>query len=345
ARSILHKQKLFGQTLEISTIMSKDLYIYDFLCGMQSMQQVESTNGTIKSEINAKTLLLNLLPSIQSIFFESIYNEIRKYLILESASVQNVQISQSVLYRAYLYEVSNNSTSFPSAHEYEEGYFEDEYDALQASLENIINIVNHNNILEVWHVSLFDQRDHSYPHYVVLLADNMHICTCLYIISNGFYCRHFSAIFKMSCDAKFDIKLISKCWYTDPMQASNYSIITGTAAAEFDTVEFGTKKQEYAYSFGVAKSGLKFTLENGLVNEFVGLIVKFIDSHSGVATSEQCPRLLDSAQQNTLQDLNANCNLNSSQDKLRREDEIETENEYSKTLTSKVEGKVEDRYY
>ncbi|CAG8821564.1 10667_t:CDS:2, partial [Dentiscutata erythropus] len=177
------------------------------------------------------------LPSIQSVFFELVQNAIKKYLILKSASMQNTQISQSVLYCAYLYEVSNNSILFPSAYEYAEGYLEDKYDALQALLKNIINIVNCNNILE------------------------------------------------------FDIKLISNCWYIDPIQISNCSIITGTDTAdiiEFDTKEemnqviaihkpniyqasiyaCVTQKQEYAHGFGIAKSGLKFALENGLINEF-----------------------------------------------------------------------------
>ncbi|CAG8822096.1 45627_t:CDS:2, partial [Gigaspora margarita] len=199
------------------------------------------------------------LPSIQSIFFESIYNKIRKDLILESASVQNAQISQSVLYHACLYEVSNNLTLFSSAHEYEEDTAAAEFDTVEfgtsEEMNQVISIHGHN-----------------------------------------------------------------------AYQASIHANIT--------------EKQEYAHGF---------------VNEFVGLIVKFIDSHNGVATSKCMtidisqiknpkklkhkgrPRLLDSAQQNTLQDLNTNCNLNSRQDKLRREDEIETENKYSETSTSKVE--------
>ncbi|CAG8632366.1 18965_t:CDS:1, partial [Racocetra fulgida] len=72
------------------------------------------------------------------------------------------------------------------------------------------------------------------------------------------------------------------------MQASNFSIILGTTAMEFDTNKEINQvvsihgpdayrasiyisiiqKQEYAHSFGIAKSGLKFALENGLVNEF-----------------------------------------------------------------------------
>ncbi|CAG8577830.1 12513_t:CDS:2, partial [Gigaspora rosea] len=110
------------------------IYVFTTFCaGMQSSQWVESMNNIIKSE-----------------------DEIEKYLISESAFAQNTQISQSVLYRASLVETSNNLVSPPKAYEYSEGYLEDEYDALQASLETIIEMVNHENILEIWRVSLFD---------------------------------------------------------------------------------------------------------------------------------------------------------------------------------------------
>ncbi|CAG8826717.1 2368_t:CDS:2, partial [Gigaspora margarita] len=46
---------------------------------------------------------------------------------------------------------------------------------------------------------------------------------------------------------------------------------------EFEDI---TQKQEYAHSFGIAKSGLKVAIENGLVNEFVGLVTRFIKHHT-----------------------------------------------------------------
>ncbi|CAG8820813.1 7122_t:CDS:1, partial [Dentiscutata erythropus] len=51
------------------------------------------------------------LPSFQSVFFEPVQDAINKYLTLESASIQNNQISQSVLYHACLFEISSYSTS------------------------------------------------------------------------------------------------------------------------------------------------------------------------------------------------------------------------------------------
>ncbi|CAG8621247.1 3411_t:CDS:2 [Dentiscutata erythropus] len=47
------------------------------------------------------------------------------------------------------------------------------------------------------------------------------------------------------------------------------------------------QKQEYIHGFGIAKSELKFVLENSLVNEFVELIVRFIESYTGVDTTKQ----------------------------------------------------------
>ncbi|CAG8640818.1 22693_t:CDS:2, partial [Gigaspora margarita] len=217
-----------------------------------------------------------------------------------------------------------NRWKLPNAHEYTEGYLEDKYNALQASLENIINMVNCENIIEIWRVSLFDQYNHNYSHYAIFLTDNSHLCTCLYIISN------------------------------ESIQASDYSVITVTTVLEFDTYEkinqdmYGevnqvisirgfdmfqarihtsiVQKQEYAHGFGFAKSGLKFVLENGLVNEFIELIVRFIEGHTGVDTTEQMivdinkiknpkklkhkewPKLMGPMQQSAFQDLDTRQN-------------------------------------
>ncbi|CAG8714013.1 2500_t:CDS:2 [Dentiscutata erythropus] len=111
------------------------------------------------------------LSNIQSVFFKTIHDEIEKYLTIEATSIQSIQIAQSPL----------------ETPEHLDGYLEDEYDTLQASLETIINMVDQENILEFWRVSLFDQHINQYPHYIILLADNTYLCTCLYIISNGFF--------------------------------------------------------------------------------------------------------------------------------------------------------------
>ncbi|CAG8610910.1 11480_t:CDS:2 [Ambispora gerdemannii] len=92
----------------------------------------------------------------------------------------------------------------------------------------------------------------------------------------------------MSRNAKFDIKLTSKRWYTDPMQASDYSVITGTTTAEFDT------------------------------NEEMNLVIS-IHKHDTYRASihtknERHPRLTKSTQQGVLRDLHTRRDLNARQD-------------------------------
>ncbi|CAG8852730.1 6478_t:CDS:2, partial [Gigaspora margarita] len=106
----------------------------------------------------------------------------------------------------------------------------------------------------------------------------------------------------------------------------DYSVISDTSTVEFNinkeinqvisicgpdmyraSIHYNiTQKQEYAHSFGIAKSGLKFALESGLVNEFVELITGFIENHT-VQQSDQ--------------DSNTRC---------KQITETDTENEYAK---------------
>ncbi|RIB27680.1 hypothetical protein C2G38_2159979 [Gigaspora rosea] len=102
----------------------------------------------------------------------------------------------------------------------------------------------------------------------------------------------------MSCNAKFDIKLISKRWYTNQMQLK----------------------------------WAKVCMKNGLVNEFAGLIVKFIENHYEVNANKWItidinqienlkkskhkgyPRLQNSAQQGIFENINTKQDLNKRQD-------------------------------
>ncbi|CAG8741864.1 3785_t:CDS:2, partial [Cetraspora pellucida] len=130
----------------------------------------------------------------------------------------------------------------------------------------------------------------------------------------------------------------------------NYSVIEGTDNVEFDENEEMnqlisicgpdtyqasihtsiTQKQEYAYGFGVAKSGLKFALENKLVDEFVKLIERFIGNYTGVDVNNQMtidvtcienPKRLKHKGRSKMQKSSEN------QDKSRRMVETDTEDE------------------
>ncbi|CAG8782222.1 8837_t:CDS:2, partial [Dentiscutata erythropus] len=210
---------------------------------MQSTQRVESMNSIIKNEVDTKTTLLNLCKTIQTkLDYEAQHQRFSEYR--NTLFTQGLPSLQSVFFKSIQDEIEKYLTSElafpPKAHKYSEGYLEDEYDTLQASLETIIKMVNYENILEIW-------------------------------------------------------RLVLKHWYFNPMQESSISPITDTTA-EHET-------QEYAYGFGIAKSGLKFAIDNGLVDEFVRLISRFIENRTGVRSNF--------AQQDSLQNLNIEQEKNS----------------------------------
>ncbi|CAG8674184.1 7100_t:CDS:2, partial [Racocetra persica] len=201
---------------------------------------------------------------IQNVEYNNDGEIIRQYFLCENSSDHHFKKKANTTYQR---EKESKKSDLSKAHEYLERFFEDEYDALQALLETIINIVNQKNILEIW--------------------------------------QHFLSIFKMSSNAKFDIKLVFKCWYTDPMQTSNSLLIIGTIREQSMITETNqvmsireadifqssihaniTQKQEYVHSFGVAKSRLKFAIENSLVDEFIELITRFIENHTGINANQ-----------------------------------------------------------
>ncbi|CAG8716239.1 25053_t:CDS:2 [Gigaspora margarita] len=232
--SLVLYQKEFAPSLRLFLQEAKIYMFTTFCTGMQSTQWVEGTNGLIKTKISAKTTLFNLDKAIQM----KLEHEVQRQQLLD--------------YKMYCQPEDFQVFKLSTAHEYTDRYLEDKYDALQASLKNLMNIVNCENILETWKVSLFDHYSYSYSYYSILLNDNIH----------------------------FDVKLISKHWYTDLIQASNYSIIEGAAIKELDLYE----QTNY---FGIAKSGLKFALNNGLVDEFAGLIEKFIENYTNIDANNQ----------------------------------------------------------
>ncbi|RIB20350.1 hypothetical protein C2G38_1964056, partial [Gigaspora rosea] len=52
-------------------------------------------------------------------------------------------------------------------------------------------------------------------HYIILLIDGGHLCTCLFIIHRGLVCAHFFHVIINSNVAKFNIGLIAKQWYKE----------------------------------------------------------------------------------------------------------------------------------
>ena len=69
-------------------------------------------------------------------------------------------------------------------------------------------------ILEVWNVRA--TGTHGVRHYVILLNEGTHLCTCLLLINKGLVCRHFFRLGTYSRLATFHMCLIPNRWYINP---------------------------------------------------------------------------------------------------------------------------------
>src|SRR5215204_2158976 len=78
--------------------------------------------------------------------------------------------------------------------------------------------LNKEDIIQVWRISSLLAKGSNVNHYVILLKDGWHICTCLLLINSGVVCRHYFKVMMDSNDAKFHITLIPKRWYKENLQ-------------------------------------------------------------------------------------------------------------------------------
>ena len=94
----------------------------------------------------------------------------------------------------------------------------------QATVNQLLEVAGHDNIKEIWAVKVGNSL--TAKNYIVLLNNNVHICSCLMAIRKGIVCRHYFQVMLNTCEARFHIRLIPSRWYQKDKDASHESFIT-----------------------------------------------------------------------------------------------------------------------
>ena len=97
-------------------------------------------------------------------------------------------------------------------------------DIPQTTLRQMIKFVGIHNIKETWAVSVGNSL--KVKHYVLLLQNYGHICSCLSIVRCGVICRHFFQVMLVTKDALFHIRLIPTRWYCTKNNGSEAQFLT-----------------------------------------------------------------------------------------------------------------------
>ena len=90
-------------------------------------------------------------------------------------------------------------------------YVEDLPDVRQTTAACMISDVNKDQITSMWAVTVGNKLVEK--HFVILLNNGSHHCSCLSLINRGIICRHYFQIMLRSPAAKFHLRLIPSRWY------------------------------------------------------------------------------------------------------------------------------------
>jgi hypothetical protein len=183
------------------------------------------------------------------------------------------------------------------------GIREQQRDVQQILFRSLIKTIPPEAILEVWNVRATGTQGTG--HYVVLLNEGTHLCTCLLLINKGLICRHFFRVGTYSRHATFHISMIPNRWFLDTETINpndllqQYSPIPVCGKQSEDSIEFdndvdfhhffsirvdssgpqsvaNSAKTMFAELFGLSRKAIDFALKFNMQCELLNILKSFI---------------------------------------------------------------------
>ena len=115
------------------------------------------------------------------------------------------------------------------------------------------------NVKELWSVTV--ENSLKTKHYVLLLRNSAHICSCLTIIRQGIVCRHYFQVMLATSNAKFHIRLILSRWYkNDPNIMPTQPFLVADKFANDATEQNDHSPTSYLSQFGEKKDFMEQSL-------------------------------------------------------------------------------------
>ena len=103
----------------------------------------------------------------------------------------------------------------------------------------MISDVNKDQITSMWAVTVENKLVEK--HFVILLSNGAHHCSCLSLINRGIICRHYFQIMLRSPMAKFHLRLIPSRWYYKNKDPSKEPFLV---ASKFEAEDIPTIPQD-----------------------------------------------------------------------------------------------------
>ncbi|RHZ71330.1 hypothetical protein Glove_260g9 [Diversispora epigaea] len=177
-----------------------------FTAGLHAFSPVESLNAWIKSYIfNSNISLCELADVIEK---RQLSEDRNHQLILWKAAIPCIST-----------QISTSAFMFASIDKKLEEYLPPAIldlqknipDARQITASCMISDIGRHQITSMWAVSVGNKLVEK--HFIILLSNGSHHCSCLSLINRGIVCRHYFQIMLCTPIAKFHLRLIPSRWY------------------------------------------------------------------------------------------------------------------------------------
>jgi hypothetical protein len=120
---------------------------------------------------------------------------------------------------------------------------EDLPDERKAYAKSILHYVNQEEIKEIWGISI--QNTQKYKHFILLMNNSAHLCSCLATVTKGVVCQHYFSLIMHTHAAAFHIQLIRQHWYKNPeLNSKNEPFVY---AVKFQNMELPKQSEEILY--------------------------------------------------------------------------------------------------
>ena len=159
----------------------------------------------------------------------------------------------------------------------------------QILFRSLVTNIPTNAIREVWNLRATGTQ--GIGHYVILLDEGTHLCTCLLLINKGLVCRHFFRVGTYSRFATFHISMIPNRWYINPdvepnalLQQYSFIPVCGKTQLE-DNLPFESNNITFQHFFSIridsygSRNSIQFSVKptKAMYAELSGLSKKAID--------------------------------------------------------------------
>ncbi|CAG8742734.1 8390_t:CDS:2, partial [Funneliformis caledonium] len=242
------------------------------------------------------------LATIPKKYFSSIEKVVSEYLMPAMVFLVCKQMQECFYYDCSKVDITTMDFMIQKeSNDYNEGMREDNYEVVKIHLADIISTIGLEQILEIWRLVISCGTK---SHYIILLEDGSHRCTCNLLITHGYPCRHFYKILRSSTHAKWHIGLIASRWYKDDIIDRNINIwqqlpITlcvnsdqeqGNDQFKFDYMkqirggefynqnlrEINSTRRKYGKAYGLMRKAIDIAIATNSYDEFIGICHGFI---------------------------------------------------------------------